>query len=84
MRNLWLFDKRRLTILSALSAKECSSGCDLRKKLKIGKNLLSYHLKILEERGFVRETKAGRQKEYRLSPERMVFVAKILKIVKEK
>lgn len=84
MRNLWLFDKRRLAILSALASKDCSSGCDLRKRLKIGKNLLSYHLKVLEERGFVGEARLGRQKEYRLLPERTKLVAKILKIIEEK
>lgn len=84
MKNLWIFNRRRLIILSALSERECSSGCDLRKKLKIGKNLLSYHLGILLERGFIREAKTGRQKEYRLVPERTGLVERILKIVEEK
>lgn len=84
MRNLWIFNKTRLAIFSSLLSKECSSGCDLRKRLKMERNLLSYHLGVMKRHNFVREIRRGREKEYRLSPGRRDFVRRALEVVEEK
>lgn len=84
MKNLWIFDKRRLEILRALM--KCSDtvcGCDLRGNLKMSRPLLSYHTAILLKKGMLEEKKCGRQKEYRIRPDKMALAKKILTIVEE-
>lgn len=82
IKNLWIFDKNKLLILKALyKCKDSVCGCDFREKLKIKKNLLSYHIKILKENGFVKEVKCGRKKEYSLVKEKEAKVKEILKCV---
>jgi DNA-binding transcriptional ArsR family regulator len=81
MKNLWLFDRRRLEILELLS--HCpAGGCDLKKKLKLYGPLLSYHLAKLKKEGYVQEEKCGRAKTYRLSPAKQDFVLSVLNVVK--
>lgn len=62
-----LADPARLRILGLLGA-EPRCVCDLRDDLGMASNLLSYHLRILREAGFVRGERHGRRTEYRLQP----------------
>jgi len=81
-KNLWLFDKQKLLILKNLeSCKNSYAGCDLVEILNIKKSLLSYHLKILEDRGLIRSKKAGRKKLYQLNPTQRKFVKQVLEVV---
>jgi DNA-binding transcriptional ArsR family regulator len=66
---LTLFNESKLLILHALyRCPDHLCGCDLAEHLAMPKNLLSYHLSMLREGGFVEEAKCGRKKQYRLSP----------------
>jgi DNA-binding transcriptional ArsR family regulator len=78
MKNLWLFDERRLMILKKLLGCDAAAGCDLRKCLNVKKTLLSYHLGVLRERGIIDEEKRGREKLYRIKRQRIPFVKKIV------
>ncbi|MGC9046646.1 MAG: ArsR/SmtB family transcription factor [Minisyncoccia bacterium] len=82
MRNLWLFQKTRLKILLALidNPEKC---CILGSKLNITKNLLSYHLKILEQKNIVKFIKNGRIKKYYINPDKINFVKKVINILQE-
>lgn len=45
------------------------SVAELNESLKIEPTLLSHHLKILRDEGFVESTREGKNKRYRLSPD---------------
>jgi ArsR family transcriptional regulator len=62
-----LADPARLEILARLTA-EPRCVCELRDDLGMASNLLSYHLRILREAGFVHGERLGRRIEYRLEP----------------
>ena len=62
-----LADPARLEILALLRA-EPRCVCELRDDLGMASNLLSYHLRILREAGFVHGERHGRRIEYRLEP----------------
>lgn len=82
MNLLWIFDKNKILILKELfKCKNCLIGCDLREKLDIKKNLLSYHLKILIDKGFVTEKKDGRTKRYRLAEGKRKKVKEVLEVL---
>lgn len=77
-----LFNESKLMILKALyKCKEDVCGCDLVEKLKIPKNLLSYHIKTLRESGFIEEKKCGKMKNYQITKENLDKVEEILKVV---
>jgi ArsR family transcriptional regulator len=63
-----LADPARLSIVRRLAA-EPRCVCELREELGLASNLLSYHLRILREAGFVAGSRNGRRVEYRLEPE---------------
>lgn len=68
-KNLWLFDQNKLAILYVLincEKQDKICGCDLVGCLDIPKNLLSYHIKILREKGYIEEEKCGRKKVLRV------------------
>ncbi len=63
-----LADPARLDILAILgNGSRCV--CELRDDLGLASNLLSYHLRILREAGFVHGERRGRRIEYRLRPD---------------
>jgi ArsR family transcriptional regulator, arsenate/arsenite/antimonite-responsive transcriptional repressor len=62
-----LADPARLEIVALLRA-EPRCVCELRDDLGMASNLLSYHLRILREAGFVHGERHGRRIEYRLEP----------------
>ncbi len=69
-----LADPARLRILGLLGA-EPRCVCELRDDLGMASNLLSYHLRILREAGFVRGDRHGRRTEYRLEPGALEAIA---------
>ncbi len=81
MHNLWLFKEKRLVILRELLRCDSSRGCDLGRRLKVEKNLLSYHLAVLREKGIIEEAKEGREKHYRIKRTKMPLVRSVLKVV---
>ncbi len=81
MKNLWLFNEKRLAILRELLGCEAAGGCDLRDCLKIKKTLLSYHLAVLRDRGIVEESKRGRDKYYRIARGKTPFVRKVIAVI---
>lgn len=82
MKNLWLFDEKRIAILrKLLQCKDAAPGCDLRDCLNVKKTLLSYHLGVLRNKGFIEETKRGRDKFYRIRRHKIPFVKKIIAVV---
>ncbi len=81
MKNLWLFHKGRISILHELLGCDTARGCDLRKFLKMKKPLLSHHLGVLRDKGIIEERKDGREKFYRIRPEKRSFIKKIVTIV---
>lgn len=84
MKNLWLFEKHRLEILLALTkCRDHLCGCDISKQVKMPKNLASYHLKLLEEKGIVEAEKDGRMKRYRISSKQKALVTNLLKVVNQ-
>lgn len=82
MKYLFVFDKSKLLILNDLyNCQDNICGCDMVKSLNIPKNLLSYHIQILRDNGLVRETKCGNRKIYKLSPDKLKDIQKILEAV---
>ncbi len=63
-----LGDPTRLRILELLGDR-ASCVCELQTALDIPANLLSHHLKVLREAGFIRASKRGRWVDYRLNPQ---------------
>jgi ArsR family transcriptional regulator len=62
-----LGDPARLAILRALG-RGTKCVCELSPRLGMAPNLLSYHLRILRETGFVEGSRRGRRIEYRVRP----------------
>jgi DNA-binding transcriptional ArsR family regulator len=80
--NLAIFDENKLLVLRSLFlCRNRLCGCDLIGQLGIPKNLLSYHLKILIEHGYVEAVRCGRKKNYRISTAQNNKVKTILKIL---
>ncbi|MFA5197764.1 MAG: winged helix-turn-helix domain-containing protein [Patescibacteria group bacterium] len=78
---LVVFNKNKLLILKSLY--DCTDflcGCNLVDKLKIPKNLLSYHVKKLKDLGYIEETRCGKNKQYRISASRENKIRKILEV----
>lgn len=81
MKNLWLFDEKRISILQELLRCDSARGCDMREFLKIKKALLSHHLGLLREKGLIAEEKIGREKYYHIPKEKRSFVKKVVALV---
>lgn len=80
MKNLWLFDEKRIAILKKLMSCREAKGCELKECLKAQKTLLSYHLGMLRDRGILLEERQGRDKCYRIKPGKLRFVRKVVSI----
>ena len=59
-------DPVRWAVLAELGA-EPLCVCDLRERVPVAANLLSYHLKVLRDAGLVSTTRRGRWIDYRLA-----------------
>jgi len=80
--NLWIFERNKLLILKSLFC--CDNhlcGSDFIDELDAPKNLVSYHLKTLREKGFVVEQQVGRNKNYQLHQDKVNQVIQILQVV---
>lgn len=60
-----LADPVRLAIVGVLADGE-RCVCDLRERVPVAANLLSYHLRVLREAGLIVSTRRGRWVDYRL------------------
>ena len=77
-----LLDESKLFILREIyNCADPLCGCDLVDRMDVSKNLLSYHIRLLREAGYLEETRCGRKKNYRIAPERRAKVAQILTTV---
>jgi ArsR family transcriptional regulator len=72
-----LGEPTRLRILGYLKAGE-SCACEVQEALDVPANLLSHHLKVLREAGFVIGTRRGRWIDYRLEPTTLALLASVL------
>ncbi len=63
-----LADPVRLAIVGALADGE-QCVCELRERVPVAENLLSYHLRVLREAALVVATRRGRWVDYRLDGE---------------
>lgn len=76
-----IFTLNRIKVMLQLfDCQKITCGCDLVKKIKIPKNLLSYHIGFLKENGFIEETRCGQKKNYSLSEKGFRFVEQFKKI----
>lgn len=76
-----VFNENKLLILKSLY--ECDDflcGCDLVDKLGLPKNLVSYHVSILENLGYIEAVPCGRNKNYRIKDTAIGKVQKILEV----
>jgi len=80
--NLKIFDENKLIILKVLY--ECRDndvcGCDLINKLKLSKNLISYHMKVLAQLNYIQEVRCGRKKLYKINESFRQKIRKILEV----
>ncbi len=80
---IFVFNEHKLLILQNLyDCKDDVCGCDLIDKLKIRKDLLSYHIKSLRDRGFIEEIKCGVKKKYSITKNKNEIVKNILTTAK--
>lgn len=56
-------------------------NCDIVKDLKISKNLISYHIKTLRQKGFIEEEKCGRHTSYKIAKGEKQKVKEILQVL---
>lgn len=78
-----IFTHNRIKVLLQLfECREVVCGCDLIKKIKIPKNLLSYHIAFLEDKGLVEGKKCGQKKNYCLTKKGVEFTQEFIKLEK--
>lgn len=79
---LSLFNENKLLILKSIYlCNENVCGCNLVEELSIPKNLVSYHIKTLREKGYIEEVKCGKNKKYKITAKKLDKVEEILKIL---
>ena len=79
---LIIYDEPKLVILQTLyGCHKQPCGCELVNSLDMPKNLLSYHLKILINLGYVESIRCGRKKHYKITKQKRTKVKEILKIL---
>ena len=69
-----LADPARVRILALLADKE-RCVCDIRARVPIAPNVLSYHLRVLREGGLITASRRGRWIDYRVSSAAPALVA---------
>lgn len=73
-------DVNRIKILCILS-QEKICVCDLAARLEVAQNLVSHHLKVLEESGLLEQTRVGNQIFYQILPEKEKIVADLKALI---
>jgi len=76
-----LLSEVRIKILSILY-QEDTCVCKIVEKTKLKNNLVSHHLKVLTDMGYIEGKKKGLHITYSLKPSKRVLVKKILSLVK--
>lgn len=80
---IFVFNEQKLLILKSIyECKDDICGCDLIEKTGLTKDLLSYHIKSLRDRGFLEEVKCGVRKHYKIRAEKTKLVSEILTTAK--
>ena len=80
-KNLEIFSEKRLLILQALfKCNDNICGCDLVDRLKMSKNLVSHHLKKLEQLDLLERERCGKRKKIKIKKKKLGFVKKVLKL----
>jgi len=80
-KNLEIFSEKRLLILQALfKCNDNICGCDLVDRLKMSKNLVSHHLKKLEQLDLLERERCGKRKKIKIKKEKLGFIKKVLKL----
>lgn len=75
-----LLEPNRIEILKLLTIEE-TCVCEMVKKIKIKHNLLSHHLKTLQQDGFIVSTREGQHILYQLDKSKSKTVNAILNII---
>lgn len=70
-----------LILLNIFQCQDDTCGCDLAGDLDMSKNLISYHVRILKEFGYLQEVRRGRNKIYKIPQSKLPKVEQILKVV---
>lgn len=75
-----LADPMRLRLLSIIAAHEGAEACvcDLTEPVGLSQPTVSHHLKVLTEAGFLSRSKRGTWAYYRLVPEALEQVSRVL------
>jgi DNA-binding transcriptional ArsR family regulator len=66
-------DKTRRSILNQLRVKEIAAG-EIAMNYMVSRPAVSKHLRILREAGLVSETRFGRERRYRLQPDKLAEI----------
>jgi ArsR family transcriptional regulator len=72
-----LSDPTRLRILDYLALGDCCV-CEIVQAIGIPQPLLSHHLRVLRDNGFVRDRRSGRWMYYSVIPERLATISEFL------
>lgn len=75
-----LSDVNRIKILCILS-QEKICVCDLAEKLEVGQNLVSHHLKVLEDAGVLEKRRDGNQMFYSILPKKGTLVSNLKTLI---
>ena len=75
-----LLAKVRIKILSILY-EEDTCACKIVEKTRLKNNLVSHHLKVLTDMGYIEGKKNGTHVMYNLKPSKRILVKKILDLV---
>lgn len=74
-----LSDSTRLRLLSLIAdSGEACAACDLVEPLDVSQPTVSHHLKVLREAGFVESSQDGRWVYYKVVPERLAALRRVL------
>lgn len=76
-----LLELNRIKILQIL-LKQDTCVCQLVKKLNLKHNLISHHLKVLQNMGYIQSKRNGQHIIYNLERSKYIVVAELLDIVK--
>lgn len=75
-----LLAKVRIKILDILY-QEDTCACQIVEKTKLKNNLVSHHLKVLSDMGYIEGKKNGTHVMYNLKPSKRILIKKVLDLV---
>lgn len=74
-----LADPARLQVLAVLAGGE-RCVCEIQERVPLAANLLSYHLRVLREAGFIESSRRGRWIDYRVTGQAGTVIADALAV----